>query len=132
MTALRTGALVLAAAALAACAATPRALDRGLLHFRQGQYREARTAFDQAVREAPRSADAYTNRAVTRVRLGDVEGALEDYARAIELAPKDADIPYNRGIAWIARRDHERAVEDFTRALQLDPTHNRALFARGT
>src|SRR3990172_3998273 len=125
----RTAALVLAVMVLAGCGAR-RPFDQGVAYLRQGQYAQARAAFDEAIREAPGSAEAYTNRGITRVRLGALAGALEDYTRAAALAPKDPDVPYNRGIAWIAKRAHPQAVADFTQALELDPGHNRARFAR--
>src|SRR3972149_8732347 len=111
----RTAALVLAALVLAGCGAR-RPFDQGVAYLRQGQYVQARAAFDQAIREAPGSAEAYTNRGITRAPLGDLDGALEDYTRAAELAPKDPDGPYNRGLAWIAGRAHPQAAVDFTPA----------------
>src|SRR3990172_12035180 len=98
----RTTAVVLAAVLLAGCAAR-RPFDQGLAYFRQGQYAQARAAFDEALRVAPDSADAYTNRGITRVRLGDLDGAIEDYTRAAPLAPKDPHIPHNPPIPSISQ-----------------------------
>src|SRR3990167_6052565 len=112
----RTTAVVLAAVLLAGCAAR-RPFDQGLAYFRQGQYTQARAAFDEALRVAPDSADAYPNRGITRGGLGGLDGSIEDCTRAAALTPKRPDVPYTRGIAWIARREHARAVEDFTRAV---------------
>src|SRR3989338_4019135 len=105
----RTTAVVLAAVLLAGCAAR-RPFDQGLAYFRQGQYAQARAAFDEALRVAPDSPDAYTNRSFTRVRRGDWGGGSECYPRGAALARKAPDAPYNGGPAWIARREHPRAV----------------------
>ena len=67
---------LLGAVVLAAACSTVKPLDRGLALYGQGQYREARAAFDEAIRRSPTSAAAYSHRADARMRLGEVDGAI--------------------------------------------------------
>jgi len=119
-------------AAAAGCASNLSALDRGIAHYRSGQYFFAVDDFNEAVRESPKSVAAYVNRGITRVRLGDVNGAIEDYNRAIELAPGDPEVYFARGNALVAAGQYVTAVDDYTRAVELSPRFARAWFNRGT
>ena len=66
------------AAAATGCATTT-ALDRGVAHYRAGQYLFAADDFNEAIRQSPNSVSAYVNRGITRVRLGELNAAIEDY-----------------------------------------------------
>ena len=119
-------------AAAAGCASNPSALDRGIAHYRSGEYFFAADDFNEAVRDSPQSVAAYVNRGVTRVRLGDLNGAIEDYNRAIQLAPGDPEVYFARGNALVAAGQYVTAVDDYTRAVELSPRFARAWFNRGT
>ncbi|HEU5322992.1 MAG TPA: tetratricopeptide repeat protein, partial [Methylomirabilota bacterium] len=88
----------------------------GIAFYGNGEYLFALDAFNAAVRESPRSAAAWNNRAIARVRLGRLEDAIRDYNRAILLAPRDPEIHFNRGNALVAAGQYGAAVADFTRA----------------
>ena len=119
-------------AAVAGCATTPSALDRGIAHYRAGQYFFAADDFNDAVRQSPNSVAAYVNRGITRVRLGEFNAAIEDYNRAIQLAPGDPDVYFARGNALVSAGQYQPAVDDFTRAVELSPQSAKAWFNRGT
>ena len=53
-----------------------------------GRNADALKEFGAAVKEDPKFADAYSNRADLRVQMGDAAGALSDYDKVVELAPK--------------------------------------------
>ena len=91
------------AAAAAGCATTPTALDRGIAHYRAGQYFFAADDFNEAIRQNPNSVSAYVNRGITRVRLGELNGAIEDYNKAVQLAPGDPEVYFARGNALVQR-----------------------------
>jgi tetratricopeptide (TPR) repeat protein len=116
----------------AGCATAPRALDRGIGHYRDGNFFFAATEFSEAVRQDPTSVEAYVNRGVTRVRLGQLNAAIDDYNRAIQLDNQDPEIYFNRANALLAAGQYDLAVEDYTRAVDLAPTFARALFNRGS
>jgi tetratricopeptide (TPR) repeat protein len=127
-----TGTLGCLAAAVAGCATSTGPLERGVAHYHDGNYFFAASEFNEAVRQRPRSVDAYVNRGVTRVRLGRLNEAIDDYNRAIQLDNRDPEIYFNRGNALVAAGHHGPAVEDFTRAVELSPVYARAWFNRGS
>jgi tetratricopeptide (TPR) repeat protein len=124
--------LGLVALAAVGCATAPSALDRGIAHYRNGQYLFAVDSFNDALRRDPNSVAAYVNRGIARVRLGELNAAIEDYNRALALAPNDPEIYFARGNALVAAGQPGPAIEDFTRAIDLSPAFARAWFNRGT
>lgn len=118
--------------AAAGCATNPSALDRGIAHYRSGEYFFAADDFNDAVRQSPNSVAAYVNRGITRVRLGELNAAIEDYNRAVQLSPGDPEIYFARGNALVAAGQYTPAVDDFTRAIELSPRFAKAWFNRGT
>lgn len=127
-----TGALGCLAIAVAGCATAASPLERGIAHYHDGNYVFAASEFSEAVRQDPRSVDAYVNRGVTRVRLGRLNEAIDDYNQAIQLDNHDPEIYFNRGNALVAAGHYGPAVEDFTRAVELSPVYARAWFNRGS
>jgi tetratricopeptide (TPR) repeat protein len=129
---LPTAVLTLAGLALAACSTGVPSAERGRALYDTGNYLAASDAWSDDIKLHPRSAAAWNNRAVARVRLGDLDGALRDYNRAIELSPEDAELYFNRGNALVAAGQYPAAIADFDRAVQLTPSYARAIFNRGT
>jgi tetratricopeptide (TPR) repeat protein len=125
-------AVVLGFATLVGCSAARSPMEEGLHYYRSGQYLFAVDSFSQEIKIYPRSAAAYNNRAIAKVRLGELNGAILDYNRAIELAPYDPELYYNRGNALVAAGDIGLAIQDFSQAIALNPTYARAYFNRGT
>ena len=124
--------LVLGCAVAAGCATSNSALDRGIAHYRAGQFFFAADDFNEAIRENPNQVSGYVNRGITRVRLGELNAAIEDYNRAVQLAPGDPEIYFARGNALVAAGQYGPAVDDFTRAVELSPQFAKAWFNRGT
>ena len=58
----------------------------------------ALAAFDQAVKNHPTFADAYTNRALARKARGRLAEAHADYQHVLKLQPTNADVWYNLGV----------------------------------
>jgi len=121
-----------AVATATGCATAPTSLDRGIAHYRAGQYLFAADDFNEAVRDSPDNVNAYVNRGITRVRLGELNAAIEDYNRAVQLAPGDPEIYFARGNALVAAGQYIPAIDDFTRAVELSPQFAKAWFNRGT
>lgn len=120
------------AVAATGCATAPSSLDRGIAHYRAGQYFFAADDFNEAIRERPNNVNGYVNRGITRVRLGELNAAIEDYNRAVQLAPGDPEIYFARGNALVAAGQYGPATDDFTRAIELSPQFAKAWFNRGT
>jgi tetratricopeptide (TPR) repeat protein len=127
-----TTALLLAVLAMAACTASVSRGENGRAFYESGNYLAAIDAFSDDIELHPRSAAAWNNRAVARVRLGDLDGALADYNRAITLSPGDSELYFNRGNALVAAGQYQAAIADFDRAVKLTPAYARAVFNRGT
>jgi tetratricopeptide (TPR) repeat protein len=115
-----------------ACVTARPAAQEGHALYNTGNYLAAADAFSEEIQRNPRSAAAWNNRAVARVRLGDLDDALRDYNRAIELAPNDPELYFNRANALVAAGQYQAAIMDYDRAIQLSPTYARAIFNRGT
>jgi tetratricopeptide (TPR) repeat protein len=122
----------LAALVVTGCATPTSSFEEGVHFYRTSQYLFAADEFEEAVREYPRSAAAWTNLGVTRVRLGYVDRALEAYNTAIALAPRDPEIYFDRANALLALGHHGLAIDDYTRAIELQPTYVQAWFNRGS
>jgi tetratricopeptide (TPR) repeat protein len=131
-TVVSTAALALIGLVLSACAASAPRGDEGRAFYDSGNYLAATDAFSDDIRLHPRSAAAWNNRAVARVRLGDLNGAVRDYNYAIELAPMDGELYYNRANALVAAGQYRDAIVDFDRAIRLVPSYGRAIFNRGS
>jgi tetratricopeptide (TPR) repeat protein len=127
-----TAALALTSLALAACVTVGSRSEQGRTFYESGNYLAAADAFTDDIRLHPRSAAAWNNRAVARVRLGDLNGAILDYNHAIELSPSDAELYFNRGNALVGAGQYADAIRDFDRAVTLMPIFARAYFNRGT
>jgi len=61
--------------------------DLGNIYFMQGQNLLAEGMYSNAIRKDPNFADAYLNRANSRMRLSSYEGAAADYTTYLGLAP---------------------------------------------
>ena len=92
----------------------------GLTRAWQGDWRDAVAAFDKAIAVAPKSAQAYLNRAMAYQALGDSDRALEDFDKAVRYAPYAARGYYHRSLLLRQRGETRKAEADRTRAAELD------------
>lgn len=60
---------------------------RGVAYMKKGRYEDSIADLDTAIRLDPGFAQAYTNRAITKIRMGDVGGAERDINKSLEIAP---------------------------------------------
>ena len=82
----------------------------GDIHYRDGQYGEAREAYSRALSVDPRSAKALNNRALTLLQLGDLAAAAEDLSKALDAAPTNGTIWNNRANVNCALKRVEESV----------------------
>ena len=71
------------------------------------------TAFDEAVRLAPKWAPFYISRGVTWDARGEHNRAIRDYTQAITLQPDAKSAYFARGLAYFGQGDFVLAAEDF-------------------
>jgi tetratricopeptide (TPR) repeat protein len=106
-------------------------LSSGRRHLREGQLDSAISEFTQAIRLAPRSADAHAGRADAWREKEEWENAIADYLQALSLGRKDADTRAGLGRCRAEKGELDQAIGDLTEALRLSPKHGRALLWRG-
>jgi protein O-GlcNAc transferase len=117
-------------------AAQPRHFDSlhllGVIHYQQGQYREAIRLIDAALAINPAVAVAHNNRGNVLNDLGETAQAVASFERAIALKPDYAEAFYNRAnlLRGLARFDE--AVASYDNAIALRPVYVDALSNRGS
>ena len=92
----------------------------GVAQAARGHGAEAITAFREALKLAPRYADAQVNLGNALQRRGDLAGAVECFQHAIAIEPGLAVAHYNLGNALFARGD-AAAIDAYRRAIALQP-----------
>jgi tetratricopeptide (TPR) repeat protein len=75
-------------------------------------------ACNEAIRQDPRSASAYTSRGNQYLVKGEYDPAIGDWTKAIEIDPKLAIAYFNRGNGYYLKSEYDRAIEDFTKAIE--------------
>ncbi|MGA7933937.1 MAG: tetratricopeptide repeat protein [Kovacikia sp.] len=93
--------------------------NRGLLHFRKGQFVKALADYDKALQLNPQLAKVYNNRANCYAALGQLAEAIVDYEMAIDLDPANIRAWINQGITFRDLEMYSQASENFDLALQL-------------
>ena len=101
----------------------------GIWHYERGEFKEALRAFDEGLRNAPRSAGLWCNRANACYCLGGHEQAVADYTRALEAAPI-LDGYYGRAMVLAELGRPQEAIADLDAALRLDRTATMIYHAR--
>ena len=96
-----------------------------------GDYKDAITDYDIAIRLNPDNANAYNNRGVAKAKLGQHFAAIADYDIAIRLKPDDAIAYSNRGNAKSELGQHFAAITDFDTAIRLNLDDAIAYYNRG-
>jgi Flp pilus assembly protein TadD len=98
-------------------AATPPAsLQRGLVALQHGQLSEARTALEEASRDAPVNPYVWSSLAETYLRLEEPEKALSAAGTAEKLGGKDAVIHRALGMFYFEFAQRLLQKQDFTQA----------------
>lgn len=87
----------------------------------------ANAALAEAVRIAPRDADAWTDMGRFRSAIGDLAGAIEASERAVRLDPRNIDALVLRGELVRTQYGLVAALPWFERAFERDPRYHDAL-----
>ncbi|MXY96679.1 MAG: tetratricopeptide repeat protein, partial [Gemmatimonadetes bacterium] len=97
-------------------------VDAGKILYQQGRYDEALTTFQQAVREAGKSAEAHYWLGRAWFALGENNEALKAFRRTVQLDRKWASAHAGMGMVY-ARRPNRRldARKAYRRAVEIDP-----------
>jgi tetratricopeptide (TPR) repeat protein len=93
----------------------------GITELMMQRYKEARKAFEMAIRSDHEFADAYNNLGVILYESKRYGAAVKQYERAIAKDDGSASFYSNLGAAYFSKREFERAVASYQRALEMDP-----------
>mmetsp|Transcript_17496 Transcript_17496/g.34397 ORF Transcript_17496/g.34397 Transcript_17496/m.34397 type:complete len:565 (-) Transcript_17496:310-2004(-) len=102
--------------------------ERGNDYFKQGNFAQAIKFYTRAIGFNPKSAAAYSNRAMALLKLKDYSSSEMDCCSALELDPQHVKSLTRRGTARNALGRHRAAYIDFLRVRELEP-HNRQAIA---
>jgi len=93
----------------------------GLALNRAGRAKEARKAFDRAVKLRPDNAGAHTGLAYTMLLLGKESDAEREAQKALQLDPQFPDAHYVVGVILYRGDKYEQSAEEAEAALRLRP-----------
>ncbi len=105
--------------------------ERAMLHFEKGDFEQAISDFDQALRLQPDQPGLLFQRAAARASAGQVEKALEDYDLVLQIQPDDGPALAARGALRHDTGDFAGAARDYEAALALEPANARLHYGRG-
>jgi tetratricopeptide (TPR) repeat protein len=98
-----------------------RVISQAIQYGKIGNYNEAVTKFNKALKLSPDNAGLYYNRGIAYSAAGNYDLAVADFTRFIELEPKDASAYKLRATAYTGIRNYDAVISDCTKAIQLDP-----------
>jgi tetratricopeptide (TPR) repeat protein len=108
----------------------PTVYERGLDHLRRGEYREARTVVESALKGNPSNAALHALLGDAYVGLRDFDRAIEAYTQAILHGCRQGSVYNNRGGMYASRKDWIHAIEDYTKVIAIDPDRPEGYYGR--
>jgi serine/threonine protein kinase len=107
------------------------AIKRGNDLLRQGNYRQAVDAYNEAVRANPRNSIALVGRGIAYENLGQADNAIKDFDEALRNDRTSVSALLGRGRIYLTRRDFVTAYSDFSDAARLNANNGAARQGRG-
>lgn len=104
---------------------TPTHLSRGTDSALRGQYFEAISHYDLAIKDAPSDGQAYYYRGKAKAELNQHRAAIIDYNKALRLNPFDGDAYAGRGWSKYSLKRYTDALTDFDKAILMYPDASR-------
>ncbi len=102
--------------------------------WKDGKYADPQKAlkyWNKAIRENPKSPEAYNNRGLAYYNLNRYQQAVKDYSQAIRMNPEDAIAYNNRGNAYYEMMKYEPAKSDYNKSITINPQYANAYLNRG-
>lgn len=108
------------------------ALERGKLHSRHGQYKDAKDFFTLAATSDPKNPEPYNRRARAEWQLEENAEALEDANWAIKQNPDYAEAFCTRAAIYNSEGKYQEAIADASMASDLKPSLREAYLIQAT
>jgi len=105
--------------------------QQGLAHQQQGQFEEAKAAYERMLALQPYHADALHMLGVIALQLENYQVAVAFISAAVHKHPSNASAHLNLGLAFKGLQRLEEALSCYQQALALRPDYAQALHNRG-
>ena len=99
---------------------------------RLGQFTEARSAYEEALKINPNHPGTLSNLGVVYYQTGDFNNATAMFDKVLAIDDHDAATQYLYGATLLQTRNYEKAEQRFQRALEIQPDLPEAHFGMGT
>ncbi len=99
---------------------------------RQGQFIEARNAYEEALKINPNHPGTLSNLGVVYYQTSDFNNAIAMFDKVLAINERDASTQYLYGATLLQTRKFEEAEHRFQRALEIQPDLPEAHFGMGT
>lgn len=80
--------------------------------------------FTAAIKQNPKDADAYTQRAFCNVMLDRNKEAFDDANKAIKINPNKREAYVMRGYLYMTQKEYQKGIDDCTRAMETEEADN--------
>lgn len=107
--------------------------SEGLKAYNSHDYQQALVSFNRFIKQSPRSAYGYVDRAVVSFQLGLPKAdQLSDLNKAISLDSNMADAYFNRGNTYSRLGLYAKAIDDYDYVIKKNPTDAEAFDNRAS
>lgn len=102
-------------------------MNRGYNYLSQKKYAEALEAFEKAITEDPKNAEAWFEKGYCLSKLGKYEEAIEAYRKSIEFNYYNPSrVHYNIGVILGKKEKYDDAIKEYSEAIKIDRYNGKA------
>ncbi|EAL61181.1 tetratricopeptide-like helical domain-containing protein [Dictyostelium discoideum AX4] len=101
--------------------------NKGVEHFKKGEFPEAIKCFEEAIRRNPKDHTIYSNRSAAYSKLLEYKLAIKDADKCIELEPTFIKGYIRKGTALFAMREYQQALEVYDQGLRIEANNPELL-----
>jgi len=106
-------------------------LNKGMEHFRLGEYNEAISYYDKILEKEPNNIDALFNKGHAYSKLGKYWNAIKTFDKVLEVEPNNIEALFNQGDAYSKLGEYRKAISYYDKILEKDPNNIDALYNNG-
>lgn len=100
------------------------AKQRGNEHFRAKEWPQAVSAYEEAVKRAPKNAAIRNNLSAALCKIMDFNGAKREIEKAIELDPKYVKAWARKGDIEVVMKEFHKAMDSYKAGLEIEPDNS--------